>query len=453
MAEAPAKPKPAKVKVKAPATPPDRRRRATRVQAATLRAALKDVAGIVETANTIPILGHVLVEVGSGLITLTASDLDIWASRELPSNDRDGPASAEWISAIRGFAVTLPASALAAILAEFDAAAMVTLEQSEDGSRVAVSAGRAQFRLACLPGADFPLPPSFAPAGSFELPCSVLADGFAAVEHAISTEETRYYLNGIFLHPHELDLRMATTDGHRMARLTLDGPAGAASFPPVIIARKTVALLSRLLGGAGKLDDGNGNGDRGGSGGEGSGGKGAPAQVLVEANQEGTRLRFGLRAGDGEIAVVAKMIDGSFPDYHRVIPSAPEHCAVIDRAALSAAIKRVAVLTSRSSRCIGAAFTQDCLRLSVVNFDFGEGSEEVPCSYTGPELTIGFNAGYWRQALAALDYSGASDEVAMLFSDARAPMLLRAGGAADGAADGAGGELGRLIQVLMPMRL
>lgn len=407
----------------------DRRRRATRLQAGVLKAALADVLGTIEAKNTVPILAHVMIAAGDGRLCLCCTNLDMWANRTLATSDRDGPTGSDWVQSIRGFAITVAAKPLAAILGEIDGAAMVTLELLD--SRLAVSAGRARFKLPTLPITDFPTPAPMAVEHAFELPCSALADAFAKVEMAISTEETRYYLNGIFMHVVQDEgepqwLVLATTDGHRLARLRLTVPDGAASWPNVILPRQAVALLDKLLKAAAKGEE-----------------KDQPApQVLVEASAGGTALRFSMDAADGgEIELQTKAIDGTFPDYTRVIPSAPEHSLVVERVALGAAVKRVGVLASDKTRIVKAEISTDRIELVVITPELGEAREEVPCAYDGPDMTIGFNGQYLGEALV----STASDEVSLAFTDGMAPTLLRR----------AGDNVDRdaLVQVVMPVRV
>lgn len=418
-------------------TAADTRKRAVRVRASVLHGALKDVAGIVGP-TTIPILAHVLLNAGDGRIELTCSNLELWATRDCASDDRDGPGSAEWVQSIRPFSITLPAKPLQKLLAEFDGDAMVTITAPDDmtedyGGQAVIACGRARFKLHCLPPAEFPAAPPVSVHSYFEMPCSALADALAAVDHAISTEETRYYLNGVFVHGQQeagepMDLRFAATDGHRLARLKIDLPDGAASWPATIVHRETVGLLGKLLAAAAKTEE-----------------KDAPGPVaLVESADEapGHRFRISMPAADGgDITIVAKAVDGTYPDYNRVIPAGFASSAVIARDELAHAIKRVAVLASEKTRAVAACFREDELELTVTTPALGEARESIPCLYEGPEFSVGLNGDYWRQALAAL----ATDDVLMGFSEDRAgPVLVRASGPDD--AD-------RLVQVLMPVRI
>jgi DNA polymerase-3 subunit beta len=400
----------------------DPRKPATRVRAGTLAAALRDVKDAVAGKDTVPILGHVLIDVGDGTISLTATDLDMWATRQLASDDRDGPASKEWIESVRPFTLALPAKALGAIIGGFDGDAMVTITApGGEESRATISAERSRFRLACLPVADFPDVPHFDVAHAFELPASRLADSFETVRHAVSTEETRYYLNGIYVHPEGLSLRMAATDGHKLSRLIQDVPDGAASLTPLIVARRVVALVTGLAAGAAKAREG--------------------ATVLVEVSSCGLKSRWAMPAADeGEVTVFAKSVDGTFPDYDRVIPSDVDRRVTIAREPLAEAIKRVMAIAPKSSRCVKAEFTDSLARLSLTNADLGDASEELPCVLAGEPITIGFNGEYWRELLGAI----ATDEVTIGMNDPGAPAAIMA-------AESDEISSARVVHVLMPM--
>lgn len=410
----------------------DPREPKTRVRASVLRGALRDVGGIVEGRNTIPILSTVLLRVQDQVITLTASDLDHQAVRTCASDDRDGPDSKAWLDSIRGFAVCLPAKPLEAVLGELDGDAMVTIAAGENG-RATVSAGKARFRFPTLPWDEFPMLSAFAVEHDFTMPCTALADALGAVDHAISTEETRYYLNGVCLHPQDLDLRFAATDGHRLARWTVDAPIGAASSPTVIVARKTVAVLGRLLAGAIK-----------------AAGDSRPAEVQVEMSADGRILCFALDAEeDGTVELIAKAIDGTFPDYMRVIPPAPEHRITVNKAQLGAVVKRVGLVSSAKSRAVRVEIVGDVLTVSAASPEIGEASEDLACSYDGPgleggALALGFDGKYLREALAPI-----GSELVALRTRGATDDAVRISGWDDQARE----ETGALLQVLMPVRV
>lgn len=403
------------------------RKSAFRIRAGALHGALKDLEKVVAPKATIPILSHVRVMAQNGVLLLTATNLDLWAWRECATDDRNGPGSAEWLESIRPFGVALPGKALMAILGEIDADAMVTIEALEEASattagKVTITAGRSRFRLNALPTADFPAVPAVRGDHQLAMKAAALADVFARVEHAISTEETRYYLNGIFVHADGLNLKFAATDGHRLAMLPIDAPDGGASFPPTIIGRVTVGVLDKALAAAVKADEG--------------------CDVEISATETGALLRFEMPAADeGQLTLVAKAIDGTFPDYQRVIPADPPIRITAHRATLIGVLKRVAVLADDKSRAIAVEAEGATLRLSAISPELGEASEELACVYGGPAIRWGFDSRYWRDALGAV----ATDEVRMAVTDEGGPVRIEAVGSDDAA--------GRLVQVVMPIRV
>lgn len=402
-------------------------KKATRIKAGALVAALDDVADLVPSKDTIPILNHVLIEAGGGEMTVTATNLDAEGRRACRTDDRDGPGSAEWLGSIVPFAAVVPAAPLLKLAKEFDKDAMVTLALDDDAGRLTVSAGRARFRLATLPVADFPrwMAARGASDAEFTMPCDALADALAQAGFAVSFEETRYYLNGVYIHPVDLELRFAATDGHRLSRVRIDAPDGAASMPRLILPRQVVKPLDKLLGHAAKASDE----------------EGMPPGVEIEVGSEGKWISFDMPIGDaGRVTLSTKGIDGTFPNYERVIPSDPPHGVIVKREALAEAIKRVLAIAGKS-RLIKVDLAGDRLTLNVDargEAPVGDASEDVPCVYDGPAITLGLNGAYWREGLGAIG----ADEVVMKITDPSAPIRIEAHASDDGD--------GRLVQVLMP---
>ncbi|WP_225899742.1 DNA polymerase III subunit beta [Croceicoccus gelatinilyticus] len=424
----------------------DTRRRAVRVRAGSLRAALKDVLGAVAGRSELPILDHVVMTAGDGAISLESTDLDMWIRRELASDDRDGAGSADWVKSIRGFSVAVPAKPLDKILAGVDADAMATIAVETDegapddltdgyGGQVTVSAGRARFRLACLPPAEFPRAAKAAWELEFDMDAGGLADVLARVSHAVSSEETRYYLNGVLWHVwqedgHGAELRFAATDGNRLARLGMDVPEGAMALAPTIVHRRTVALLEKLLPQAVK-----------------AAAKDAPAAVSIarDGSETGGLMRFAMDAADGgAIEIVAKSIDGTFPDYARVIPASTVREATLPRGALSEAARRISALSEEKSRALKLALSADAVTLRAAVPGLGSAEEALACRYEGEGFEIGFNVDYLRTALGAI---AADDVVVGFVQDSVGPVTVRASGGDDDDSSS------RLLQVLMPMRV
>ena len=346
------------------------------IEVKALRAALADAAGAVEARNTIPILSNVSLAVTPTSLMVTGTDLDVWVTRHCS------------VETGKGFVFTAEAGVLRRIVDRLPADAMCVL-QLGDG-KLTVKAGRSRFTLPTLPAEDFPGLPSGGWDAEFEMPAVSLAGALDRVRHAISTEETRYYLNGVFVHAVDSELRLATTDGARLARVCLPSPDGAAEIPDIIIPRKVVKLLDPLL-------------DR--------------HQGSIDVRVSRTRVRFEI----GETTIDAKLIDGTFPDYQRVIPASHEHRMLIGREELTAAIGRVITVSSDKDRAVKAEVSADMLVLSVSSPEKGQGTEELPCDWSGDPLTIGFNARKLLDALGQLT----ADQIEARLGGSADPALWR----------------------------
>lgn len=343
-----------------------------------LRAALADVADMVEKRNTVPILSNVLITVAPGAMTLTGTDLDAWVERRVAL---DGTAPA--------MALTVEADVLNRIARKLPAEAQARLAYAD--GKLTVSAGRSRFALPTLPVEDFPLLPRTDWDAEFEMAALYLVSAFAGVGFAVSTDEVRYYLNGVFIHaPDGADLRFAATDGHRLARGVLALPDGAQALPDVIVPRKIVKVLSALLG----RHDGS-----------------------VDVRVSTTSIRVEV----GETVVQAKLIDGQFPDYTRVIPSATTSALKVDREQLLDALGRVITVSSDKTRAVKAEIDRDVIVLTVASPENGTAVEELSCDWVGPALTIGFNARYLIEVLSHLT----AQEIEAGFTDAAGPTVWR----------------------------
>jgi DNA polymerase-3 subunit beta len=334
------------------------------IERSVLVKALGHVQSVVERRNTIPILSNVLLQANDGVLTLTATDLDMEVSEN---------ASAE-IDA-KG-ATTVSAVTLYEIVRKLPDGAQVVLELQQDEGRLQVSAGRSRFSLAVLPDADFPALAADDLGKGFRMLTSDLRRLFEKARFAMSQEETRYYLNGVYLHAHdtgkEKRLRAAATDGHRLARVDAPLPDGAANIPGVIVPRKAVAELGRLL------DD-------------------ADEEVGVAVSE--TKIRFDFGAG----RLTSKLIDGTYPDYERVIPKGHENVLRAETADFAKAVDRVATVSADRTRSVKMALDSDRMRLTVNNPEAGSALEELSVDYSGEPLEIGFNARYLMDVAAQID--------------------------------------------------
>ena len=252
------------------------------IERGTLLKALAQAQSVVERRNTIPILANVLIEAEGAQVSFRATDLDTEVvDRAAAMVERAG-------------ATTVSAVMLHEIVRKLPDGALVNLTEDAASGRLAITAGRSSFNLATLPREDFPVMASSEYSSNFSAPAAVLRRLFDKAKFAISTEETRYYLNGVYMHTANGDtghvLRCVATDGHRLARIDAPLPEGAAGMPGVIVPRKTVNELRKLLD-----DD--------------------EAQIAVSVSE--TKVRFATPA----IMLTSKVIDGTFPDYTRVIPT------------------------------------------------------------------------------------------------------------------------------------
>nr|KIU66169.1 DNA polymerase III, beta subunit [Brucella anthropi] len=337
--------------------------------------ALATVTRAIENRNTIPILANVLLAVEDGQLRLTGTDLDVEITTSLPVLDCQ-PGN-----------VTVPGKMLADIAKRVTGDITLELDAASAGGRLTVASGRSRYKLDVLPAEDFP---SFS-AGKFDTTLELdLAALVAPCVHCISTEETRYYLNGVYLHAVDGRLVAVATDGHRLMRNA--GPAGDLDYG-VILPRKLVGLLP----------------------------KGA---VTVELSQNKVRVTF------GSTVITSKLIDGTFPDYVRVIPTGNSNILTVDRQALMKAVERVAAVADDKSRAVKFA-VGDVLRLMLAD----KASDEVSIEFEGEPLEIGFNARYVNDMLGALD----EPNVCFALGDAGSPAVIK-------------GE-GEWTGVLMPLRV
>jgi DNA polymerase-3 subunit beta len=371
------------------------------IERAKLLRCLSHVQSVVERRNTIPILSNVLIEAsGDGHVRIMATDLDLQVVESL-----------EAASVEQSGAITVSAHLLFDIARKLPDGSQVSLETADN--RMAVKAGRSRFSLPTLPRDDFPVIVEGDLPTSFELPARTLAELIDRTRFAISTEETRYYLNGIFLHVSDDDqpvLKAAATDGHRLARFTLPRPEGAEGMPDVIVPRKAVGELRKLLE---EALDGN-----------------------VEIDLSPSKIRFTL-GGEGGVVLTSKLIDGTFPDYSRVIPTGNDKLLRLDPKSFYEGVDRVATIATEKTRAVKMGLETDKVTLSVTSPDNGTAAEEVPADYGSDSFEIGFNANYLKDILGQID----GDTVEMHLADAGAPTLIRQD------------EKSPALYVLMPMRV
>lgn len=351
------------------------------IERSDLLGALNHVQNVVERRNTIPILSNVLIAADGGELTLTATDLDIEAVDTADA------------SVGKSGSVTAPAGTLYDVVRKLPSGADVEMELSGNG-RLTIRSGRSNFELPTLPASDFQTMANDESGTVFEVSAADLRRLIDKTRFAISTEETRYYLNGIYLHTTDNEngkavLRAVATDGHRLALAEIPAPKGSSDLPGVIVPRKAIAEVRRLLDSA--------DGD-------------------VELQVSDAKVVFKV----GRAVLTTKLIDGSFPDYARVIPSGNEKSLVIDNKAFEAAVDRVATVSAERSRSVKMSLESDRLLLAVNHAETGAGNEELEATYKAESLEIGFNAKYLLDVAAQIE----ANEAEFLFNDPASPALV-----------------------------
>jgi DNA polymerase-3 subunit beta len=367
---------------------------------ATLLKALAHIQSVVEKRNTIPILANVMITVRDGHLTLTATDMEIAVVEEVAA------------SSSRNGACTAPAATLYEIVRKLPEGAEVELEHAGGEAHLMLRSGKYHTSLVVLPTEDFPSMTAGTLPHRFTLSAQQLRGLIDRTRFAVSTEETRYYLNGIYLHATESEgakvLRAVATDGHRLARVEEPLPEGAASVPGVIVPRKTVNEVRKLL------DEFTGD---------------------VDIALSDTRIQLKI----GTVTLTSKLIDGTFPEYERVIPRDNDKVLRVGKKDFADAVARVAAISSERSRPVKLSLARDLLVLSAASAEQGSAAEELDADrvkYDASPLEIGFQARYLNDITDQI-----ADQVEFRFADGAAPTVVQ--DAADTSA----------LYVLMPMRV
>jgi DNA polymerase III subunit beta len=374
------------------------------VERAVLIKALAHVQSVVERRNTIPILANVLLaaQEGGGGLRLTATDMEIAVVEELPG-----------VQVVRSGRTTAPAATLYEIVRKLPEGALVELDHGGGEAPLKLRAGRFHTDLQVLPVEDFPSMTEGKLPHRFTLGAGQVRDLVDRTRFAISTEETRYYLNGIYLHAADSGdggkvLRAVATDGHRLARFQDALPEGAAGIPGVIVPRKTVVELRKLA---------------------------EETQEPVDVHLSDTKIRFDL----GSVHLTSKLIDGTFPEYDRVIPRGNDKVLEVEKKAFAEAVGRVAAISSERSRPVKLSLERNRLLLSASSAEQGQAQEELDAEvvrYDAAPIEIGFQARYLNDITDQI-----GDRVVFKFADGSAPTLVL------------DAEKPEALYVLMPMRV
>jgi DNA polymerase-3 subunit beta len=330
------------------------------IERSALLRALGHVQSVVERRNTIPILSNVLLSAGRDRLSFAATDLDMEMVDE-----------AEAQVNVEG-QITAPAHTLYEIVRKLPDGAEVSLTYSGDDPRLVVAAGRSRFNLPVLPAGDFPVMSTEASGARYTLPKDDLARLIDKTRFAVSTEETRYYLNGLYLHTVADGgiplLRAVATDGHRLAHCSTEAD-GISERHEVIVPRKTVLEMQRLL------EDSD-----------------EPVSIDVAPGQ--IRFRF------GDVELVSKLVEGKFPDFTRVIPTNYTRHFLVGREALQGSLQRAAILTTDKFKGVRLQLAQNQMKISSSNAEQEEAQEEIDIDYGHEALDVGFNVGYLLDVLA-----------------------------------------------------
>ncbi len=359
---------------------------------------LTHVQSVVERRNTIPILANVKIDAADGRLGLNATDMDLDIVESVEA------------AVITPGSTTASAHILFDIVRKLPEGAEVELDCSGEDGQLVLSAGRSRFKLSCLPTEDFPVMSLGDLPYSFSFSANDMKGLIDRTRFAISTEETRYYLNGIYFHSAEEDgtplLRAVATDGHRLASVDYPLPDGAAGMPGVIIPRKAISELRKLID---ETDD----------------------DLAIALSDSKIRFTF------GGACLTSKLIDGTFPDYSRVIPADNDRILEFECRQFADAVDRVSAISTEKSRAVKLSLSKGNIVLSANSPENDSATEELPVIYDAPEMEIGFNSRYLLEIANQIE----GDTARFSLADAASPTLIR----------DAGDE--SALYVLMPMRV
>ena len=352
------------------------------IERAALLRSLNHVQSVVERRNTIPILSNVHFNVHEKRLAMTATDMDLAIIETVDAAPDSGGST------------TAPAHTLYDIVRKLPEGAQIGLDASGEEGRLILTSGRSRFTLQTLPTADFPQMSDGDLPAVFKLPADELRMLIDRTRFAISTEETRYYLNGLYVHKAEANgipvLRVVATDGHRLARVEMPLPNGASDMPGIIVPRKAINELRKLI------DE---------------------TEDDVEIALSDTKIRFSF----DNVVLSSKLIDGTFPDYDRVIPDGNDKTLEVNCENFAAAVDRVATISTDKSRAIKLSVDAGTIVLSASSPESGTASEEIEVDYSQGPIEIGFNARYLLDIAQQIEGNMAQ----FVMADSASPTIVR----------------------------
>ena len=348
-----------------------------------LLTALQHVHSVVEKRNTIPILSNVLLEAKEDGVYLTATDMDIAVIEKIDLKKSE---------VMQLGTITTSAQMLYDIVRKLPENITVEL-LSEKNDRLGIKASSSSFALNCLPSEDFPSIAQEEFNYSLNIPASEMIRLIDKTSFAMSLEETRYYLNGIYLHAVKdstVDkLRTVSTDGHRLSRVDMTMPESVTEIPGVIIPRKTIMEIRKLL------EDHTDN-------------------INLSLSDNKIQISF------SNVVLTSKLLDGPFPDYSRVIPEQNDKTITISNQLLSEAVDRVSTVSTDKTRAIKININKGNLVVSATNPDKGSASESLEVKYDGEEVEIGFNSKYVLDVARQIK----GKDIIIKLSDSVSPTLV-----------------------------
>ena len=352
------------------------------INRASLLKPLGHVQSVVERRNTIPILSNVLLNGSNGRLSLTATDMDMDIIETVDCN------------VIKEGTVTIPAHTLYDIIRKLPDGCDVSIESDNEGGFISVEAGRSNFTLPVLPADEFPTMSGNELSCSFNMPAADVRVFIDRTRFAISSEETRYYLNGIYIHATESNgdpvLRAVATDGHRLARVELPLPEGARQMPSVIVPRKAVVEIRKLI-------------------------EDTESDVSISLSE--SKLCFTI----GDTVLTTKLIDGTFPDYERVIPTGNDKLMNVNCRELAEVVDRVATISTEKSRSVKLQLKTRTLVLSANSPESGTAREELEVQYESEDLEIGFNSRYLLDITNQIE----GENIEFSLADPGSPTIVR----------------------------